>query len=74
MKSRIKVPPQHKLRRAMRRASRHTDCGAFCAWCGRGYSPSSDLVGSPPPVSSECAGEENSLLSEPWSVPLGSDL
>jgi hypothetical protein len=33
----IKFPPQHKLRRAMCRASRHADWGAFCVWCGHGY-------------------------------------
>jgi len=33
----IKFPPEHRLRQAMRRASRHAECGAFCVWCGYGY-------------------------------------
>lgn len=36
MKTRIKVPPTHKLRRAIRRASRPR-FGAACIWCGHGY-------------------------------------
>jgi hypothetical protein len=36
MKGRPKIPPQHKLRRAIRRASR-PGFGASCLWCGHGY-------------------------------------
>ena len=32
----IKFPPQHKVRRAVRRASRR-GFGASCLWCGHGY-------------------------------------
>jgi hypothetical protein len=32
----IKFPPQHKLRRAIRRAAR-PGIGATCLWCGHGY-------------------------------------
>jgi len=37
MKTRIKFSPEHRLRRALRRASRHAECGAWCLWCGHGY-------------------------------------
>jgi hypothetical protein len=32
----IQIPPLHKLRRALRRASRRGFVGA-CVWCGHGY-------------------------------------
>jgi hypothetical protein len=32
----LKIPPEHKLRRALRRASRLDFVGA-CVWCGHGY-------------------------------------
>lgn len=36
MKTRIKVPPPHKVRRAFRRAAR-PGFGAACIWCGHAY-------------------------------------
>jgi hypothetical protein len=36
MKTRIKLPPQHKLSRAVRKASR-AGFGAACIWCGHAY-------------------------------------